>query len=342
MKNKYSDILSSINNNQRGVLDSVLILDGLNCFLRNFSVVNHLNPNGAHVGGLTGFLKSLGYAIKILDPTKVVILFDGEGGSNNRRNIFPEYKSNRKTNKVTNNSLFRSKEEENEEINNQINRLIHYLKVLPVSIICVNGLEADDIAGYLVNKLNNYSNTYEISLVSTDQDYLQLVGNKTKLFSPTKKKIYNQKEIFEEYGIRSNNFINYKALLGDSSDNIPGIKGLGPKKIVKLFPDIVGEKTLDISDIFQYALDNKSKHKLYLSLLENKEQIEINYKLMDLNNLYISPENEEQIKNEFTNIYSFNPHAFMSMFYKDGLGNSIPNTMEWLNQIFGPLTYIKQ
>jgi len=341
MKNKYSDIISSINNNQRGVLDSVLILDGLNCFLRNFSVVNHLNPNGAHIGGLTGFLKSLGYTIRILDPTKVVILFDGEGGSNNRRNIFPEYKSNRKTNKVTNNSLFINKEEENEEINNQINRLIHYLKVLPVSIICVNGLEADDIAGYLVNKLNNYSSNHEINLVSTDQDYLQLVGNKTKLFSPTKKKIYTSKEIFEEYGIHSNNFINYKALLGDQSDNIPGVKGLGPKKIIKLFPNIVNEDNLNISDIFQYALDNKHKHTLYSSLLENKEQIEINYRLMDLNNLYISPENEEQIKNEFINTYSFNPHVFMNMFYKDGLGTNIPNTMEWLNQVFGPLTYTK-
>ena len=82
MKNKYADILSKVNNNQRGVSDSILIVDGLNTFLRNFTMINHINPDGHHIGGLTGFLKSVGYAIKMLEPTKVVIVFDGVGGSN--------------------------------------------------------------------------------------------------------------------------------------------------------------------------------------------------------------------------------------------------------------------
>ena len=57
MKNKYADLLSKVNNDQRGVSDSILIVDGLNTFLRSITMINHINPDGAHIGGLTGFLK---------------------------------------------------------------------------------------------------------------------------------------------------------------------------------------------------------------------------------------------------------------------------------------------
>jgi len=65
-------------------------------------MINHINPDGHHIGGLTGFLKSVGYAIKMIEPTKVVIVFDGVGGSNNKRNLYPEYKANRNKNRMTN------------------------------------------------------------------------------------------------------------------------------------------------------------------------------------------------------------------------------------------------
>ena len=87
MKNKYAELLSQVNNTQRGVSDSVLIIDGLNCFLRAFTMINHINQEGIHIGGLTGFLKLIGYAIKLIDPTKVVIVFDGAGSSNSKRNL---------------------------------------------------------------------------------------------------------------------------------------------------------------------------------------------------------------------------------------------------------------
>ena len=87
MKNKYANILSQVNNDQRGVSDSILIVDGMNTFLRSFTMINHINPDGHHIGALTGFLKSVGYAIKMIEPTKVVIVFDGAGGSNSKRNL---------------------------------------------------------------------------------------------------------------------------------------------------------------------------------------------------------------------------------------------------------------
>ena len=106
MQNKYFDLISSIQPDKRTSLNSILIIDGLNAFLRSFTMINHLNADGHHIGGLTGFLKSIGYAIKMLSPTKVVIVFDGIGGSSARRNLFPDYKANRNANRMTNYSIF--------------------------------------------------------------------------------------------------------------------------------------------------------------------------------------------------------------------------------------------
>ena len=76
--------------------DKVLIIDGLNTFIRVFSVIATTNDDGIHVGGIVGFLRSIGYTINMFRPTRVIIVFDGKGGSNRRRKILPEYKQNRK------------------------------------------------------------------------------------------------------------------------------------------------------------------------------------------------------------------------------------------------------
>ena len=73
-----------------------LIIDGLNLFLRNFAVLNYINPQGLHIGGLSGFLRSLGSLIKQLQPTEIYIVFDGVGSTLNRKNLVSSYKSNRK------------------------------------------------------------------------------------------------------------------------------------------------------------------------------------------------------------------------------------------------------
>ena len=202
-KNKYADMLSKVNNHQRGVTDSILVIDGLNTFLRSFTMINYINSDGHHVGGLTGFLKSVGYAIKMLEPTKVVIVFDGAGGSNSKRNLYPEYKANRNKSRMTNYSIFSSKDEENESISNQMARLIQYLQCLPVTMICIDGIEADDTIGYLVGKFEKFTATKEVTILSADKDFLQLVSDKVQVYSPTKKKIYKPKVVLEEFNVSS-------------------------------------------------------------------------------------------------------------------------------------------
>jgi DNA polymerase-1 len=341
MKNKYADLLESINNDQRGVQDSILIIDGLNTFLRAFTMINHINPEGHHIGGLTGFLKSVGYAIKMVEPTKVVIVFDGIGGSNNKRNLYPDYKANRNTSRMTNYAIFTSKEDEREAINNQMARLIHYLQCLPISMICIDGIEADDAMGYLVGKLEKYSPTRKVTIMSADRDFLQLVSNKVQVYSPTKKKMYGPSDVLEEYKVTANNFISYKILMGDNSDNLPGVLGLGPKKLLKLFPELNSTTTVTLESILEKSKELSNKHVLYGNIIEREKQLDINRQLMDLRTIPISTENIEQIQRDFNSSYELNTHAFMSMYYTDKLGESIPNTSHWLNQVFGPLNFLK-
>lgn len=334
-KSKYYELLSSIQPDIRKELNSILIIDGLNTFLRNFTMVNHINPDGHHIGGLTGFLKSVGYAIRTIDPTKIVIVFDGIGGSNARRNLFPDYKANRNTNRITNYDIFLSKDEEQESINNQMERLIQYLKCLPVSVISVDGLEADDIIGYLATKFETHSETHKVTIMSADKDFLQLVSDKVSAYSPTKKKVYTPRDVMEEYGVSCYNFINYKILLGDQSDNVPGINGLGPKKIVKLFPELIGDDKVALENIIEKSAELINENKLYLSVVERRHQLEINKKLMSLDGDFLSPENKQLVKEAFTNSYELNIPLFLQLYHNDKLGESIPNASSWLTQLFG-------
>ena len=334
-KSKYEQLLTNVQPDIRKELSSILIIDGLNTFLRSFTMINHINPDGHHIGGLTGFLKSVGYAIRMTDPTKVVIVFDGVGGSNARRNLFPDYKANRNVNRMTNYSIFQSKAEEQESINNQMERLIQYLKCLPVTVISIDGLEADDIIGYLAGKFERHEETSKVTIMSADKDFLQLVSDKVEAYSPTKKKIYTPKDVLEEYGVSSVNFINYKILLGDSSDNVPGVTGLGPKKLTKLYPELTGENYVTLESIIEKSAELINENKLYLSVVERSRQLMINQQLMSLSGDFLSPENKQLVKDAFNNSYELNMPIFLQLYHNDKLGESIPNVQSWLTQLFG-------
>jgi DNA polymerase-1 len=273
----------------------------------------------------------------MFNPTKVVIVFDGVGGSNARRNLFPDYKANRNANRMTNYSIFQSKEEESESINNQMQRLILYLKCLPVSVVSIEGLEADDIIGYLTHKLENFGETQEITIMSADQDFLQLVSNKTSAYSPTKKRIFKPKDVLAEYGVSATNYINYKILLGDKSDNVPGVSGLGPVKLVKLFPELTGENKVTLESIITKSAELINENKLYLSVVERRHQLFINQQLMNLEGDFLSPDNRLLVKQAFSDSYELNKYLFHQIYVNDRLGESIPNVDNWLTEVFGYL-----
>ena len=305
----------------------VLIVDSLNTFLRSFAAIGHINPSGAHIGGLGGFLKSIGAAIRQLQPTRVILVFDGQGGSTNKRYLYPEYKANRHISKISNWDAFDNQEEESESITAQIVRLIDYLKCLPVDLVVIDKVEADDVIGYLARQF-----TEQVYILSTDQDYLQLVTDKVFVFSPIKKVVYTPETVIKEYGIPPHNFLTHKIIVGDKGDNVPGVKGIAAKTLLKLFPAIAGEGRVTLKDLIQEC---EGKDKKYADVYNFRKQLEINQKLMDLENPNI-PEADKEVLDYIVANHnnSFNPNNFIKLYNEDQLGKTMTSPHLWLSEIF--------
>ena len=315
----------------------VLIVDSMNTFIRSFSTINAMNPAGHHIGGLVGYLRSLGYAIKTFRPTRVVLVFDGLGSTHNKKNLYPGYKANRSTTRLTNWDIFENKDDEGEAMVGQMTRLIQYLQQLPVTLVSIDKIEADDSIGFIVNHFEKDELCKEVTIMSADKDFYQLVSDKTSVYSPTKRKTYKVQDIIDEFGVHPNNFLAYKILLGDNSDNLPGVRGIGPKKAIKMFP-LSEEQELDLEDLINISEDNLSDNPMYGSVLEFKHQLEVNYQLMNLRTPNISDPSKEVIFNLLNEeIHNLNLGGFMMLYEADGLQNSIGNTHNWLSEVFGSL-----
>ena len=109
--------------------DRVLVIDGLNTFIRSFAVNQAINEDGLHIGGMMGFLKSIRYTCDILKPSRCIIVFDGKDGSKRRRKIYPDYKGTRKIKQRLNRNVDwgTAPQDEEESMKQQMGRLIEYL-----------------------------------------------------------------------------------------------------------------------------------------------------------------------------------------------------------------------
>ena len=321
--------------------DSVLLIDGLNTFIRVFSAIPTTNEDGIHIGGIVGFLRSICYTINMVRPTRTVIVFDGKGGSNRRRKIFPEYKMGRKMsvrlNRTTGVSLTR--EDEHKMMIAQLNRVIEYLECLPLTITNVENVEADDVIGYCAKHLFKD----KVTIMSTDKDFLQLVDNRIKVYSPTKKLMYDEERIKNEYGIDAKNFLLYRILDGDKSDGIPGIKGAGLKTLLKVFPYLESPHQFTIEDIMKSSDANKDKYKICETIVKEKDQMFLNKKLMDLTDGVMSGNSRLRVKNQMDlPIQRLIKHKFQRMFLEDKMYQALPNLDSWLATTFNRLNQMAE
>tara|TARA_Y100000385_G_C13079114_1_gene632952 strand:- start:1203 stop:2225 length:1023 start_codon:yes stop_codon:yes gene_type:complete len=336
MANK--DLLKLLDNVQEQGDDTpkerrILLIDSLNLFFRNFTIINAVNERGAHIGGLGGFFRSLGAMIRQIEPTEVYIVWDGMGSSNNRKNIIPEYKSERNASRVTNWEVFESHDDEDNSKVDQLVRIVQYLKTLPVRSLSIDKVEADDVIAYLSDILPSKPSD-RVFIVSSDKDYLQLVNEQVIVYSPIVKKYYTANAIEEQFGIPPHNFILYKVLMGDNSDKIPGIKGLGEKKLHKLFPELRGDK-MNLEDLLIISENKLKEHVIYARVLSDPSSLEKKYKVMDLQKPMIDESDKKYIKEYITNYTTeYHPQHFLKMYEQDGLGNLIRNVNVWLKERF--------
>ena len=303
--------------------DKVLLIDGLNTFIRVFSVIPTTNEDGIHIGGIVGFLRSIAYVVNMIRPTRVIIVFDGKGGSTRRRKLYPEYKQNRKTKyRVNRSNSFASKDDERMNMIMQIQRVVEYLEALPLTVLSYDNIEADDTIGYICRQVLTKS---QITIMSTDKDFLQLANGRIKIWSPTKKKMYDEDAVLEEYGISSHNLIWYRVLDGDKSDNISGVRGLGLKTIQKKLPFLSESRIVKMDEVVN-------------ELPEHKDTIDLNYRLMQLSDVDISASTKTKIIDRVNApINRLIKFKFEKMFLEDKLYTALPNLTSWLLTNFNQL-----
>ena len=340
MNKDLLSLLDDVQENEKELLrsktDRVLLIDGLNLFFRNFAMLNMVNPAGIHIGGMGGFLRSLGALIRQIQPTSVYVVFDGVGSSTNRKNLLPEYKSGRNLSRVTNWEVFENLEEEHDAKVDQIVRLIQYLRHLPVKVISMAKVEADDVISFLAQTLDTKYNGKSFT-VSSDKDFLQLVNDNIIVYRPMEKAFYTPDMVEDKFGLKPENFILLKTLLGDASDKVAGVKGLGPKKLFKLFPELT-EKKLELQDIFDIAARKIKDNVIYSRIVLTESDIRKNYQIMDLAEPMLDDNDkvllEESIEAEVPKLDS---KLFMDLYNEDQLGGMIRNTDFWLKDNFGNL-----
>lgn len=318
---------------------SILIVDGNNLFLRGFMAVNSMNSNGDLTGGIVASLKSMGYAIKMLTPTRVIVVFDGVGGSYKRRKIYPEYKSGRKG-KIRLNRTYEddgtpSTEEEN--CRRQYVRFIQYLQTLPLNMLSIDHAEADDVIAYLATQ--HFKDSSKVIIMSSDKDFLQLCGNNVVVYSPTKKRIYGVPEVLADYNIHPNNFVLFRAMDGDKSDGVDGIDRAGLKTIVKYFPWLNEENVHTIDEIVTRADGLKNKYKVCQNICEGKSILERNFALMQLKETLLTTTAQLHIEEclDTKKIPRLDRNLFFKMVREDMMDNNFDNHVQWITDVWGAL-----
>ena len=333
-KNKYMALFNELKNKEvqddQHLNSRVLIIDGLNTFIRAYAASPVTNQDGIHVGGISGTLMSIGSAIKSINPTRVIVIFDGKDGSAKRRQIYSEYKANRKV-KIRLNRAEPEDAEDNQML--QLLRLVEYLGVLPVTTLVADGTEADDIIAYIAYDYLrvNGGHTY---IMSSDKDFYQLVSEDIHVWSPTKKKLYYIEDIKEEFEIHPQNFALYRALIGDKSDNINGVDGVGDKTIKKRFPILTEDRLVTIEDLLEFAKAQSSKIKIYQSLIEQEDIIRRNIQLMQLSESNINTTNKLNIISRLgEKVNKTSKMAFYKMLTEDKMTTAIRNVDMWVKEV---------
>lgn len=263
--------------------ERLLVVDGLNQFIRNWTIVPATNVHGEPNGGVVGFLRSLKVIMRDVHPSLVVVAWDGEGGSIRRRSMHSGYKDGRRP-RVNRTYNFESPEASAVNLKVQYTKLRQLLDLLGVVQLEVPHVEADDVIAFVSKHVVPGKQKV---IVSSDRDLWQLLDRKTLIYSPTKKKYYSMGDLRNDHGILPENYILMKALMGDGSDNVKGIKGIGEKTTIKLFP-FLGERLSTLTDVFQFSEEHKDESPKYRSILDNRELLIANVELMQLTSPIIS------------------------------------------------------
>jgi 5'-3' exonuclease len=308
-----------------------------NMFYRAWIVDPSLSANGHPIGGLKGSLKILQKLMRETQPNRVFICWDGPGGSQRRRSINKNYKEGRKPAKVNWDSSFLSPEAKEENRKWQQIRLMEYFNNMPLCQLLLPSVEADDIVSF-VSRSSHLTGWQKI-IVSSDKDFFQLVNKETILYRPIQKVFLNEKDILEKHKIHPQNMALARSIVGDTSDNLPGISGVGLTTVANRFPFLSEDKEYLLEDILRHCQNANSSAKAYENIIDGKELVCENYKMMQLYSPSISVQGKTYLRQAIEECdITFNKTGVKKMMIQDAFGE-----FNWtdLYQIFNRISVEK-
>lgn len=237
-------------------MKKIVLVDGSSYLFRAYHALPNLtNSQGEPTGAIIGVINMLKKLPVMYDTEYVAVVFDPKG-KNFRHQMYPEYKANRKA--------------MDDELRVQIQPLHQIIKKMGFPLIIKDGVEADDVIGSLAGDLERQG--YEVVISTGDKDMAQLVTPNIVLFDSMKNLTTDVEKVIEKYQIKPEQIIDYLALMGDASDNIPGVPKVGPKTAVKWL-----QEYQDIEGII--ANSDSIKGKVGENLRNNIDLLRLSYQL---------------------------------------------------------------
>ncbi|HEY2811098.1 MAG TPA: DNA polymerase I [Rhabdochlamydiaceae bacterium] len=201
-------------------MSNLYVVDALNFLFRAYYAIGPMtNPKGESTNALYGFIRSIFKIVKDFSPEYFIVVFDGPDNKQMRKEIYSEYKSHRASMP--------------EDIYPQIEKALYFCEIAGIASLSVPGVEADDTMGSIAQWAEKKD--VDVFLCSSDKDLCQLVTDKVRIINPHKDNLLvDRAKVKELFGIYPEQMIDYLAMVGDASDNIPGLEGFGPKTAAAL------------------------------------------------------------------------------------------------------------
>ncbi len=248
----------------------LVLIDGSSYLYRAFYALPPLtDPKGEPTGAIYGFIRMISTLIKELNPEYMAVVFDLPGKTF-RHEKYKEYKATRK--------------ETPDELKVQIPKIKEIIKLWGINILEIPGYEADDIIATIAEKAVNKG--FKVIIVTPDKDMIQLIDKNIFILNPVSGEIFDREKVKEKYGIYPEQFIDYLSMIGDTVDNIIGVKGVGPKTAEKLL-----NKYGTLDNIIKHI--DQLKPKLKEAFIEAEKRLKENIFLVSLKkniNIDIEPE----------------------------------------------------
>ena len=314
-------------------MTKTLLVDGNNLFKIGFHGAKELFYDGNHIGGVFHFINILRKFLEEHNHDKVIVMWDGESNSSARKLLYPQYKANR-TQTGT--------DEIYESYLTQRGRIKQYLEEVFVRQVEIDNNEADDLIAYYCQ----IAKDEQIIIFSGDKDLTQLISETVTIYSPVSKQYYKNGDMItlNKVEIPHYNVAVCKIFVGDKSDNIDGIQGLGEKTLVKLFPEMLS-KSCTIEEILDNArnITQNKPIKSLTNILTGKTKSGIigeefyitNKKIVDLSIPLLTEDSKqfvEQVYNDTIDPTDRGYKNLMRMMMDDGLFKYLPKNDEaWVN-----------